>query len=500
MRGDAYRRLWNKVREFQPDSLLRAIASVGAARIRNPNRLTQLFGPHLSNPEHALPDFVLSELVKIAIQIEPRPYVRQERVPAARDLAYLQQLYLDVDAETQMQQLEDLEIFMFRLAALQFPSQGGLWQLIPRTLLLHTAFHASDKRDFDVPMRFEEALGLSLADYTFLGVSLFALGMASKDGQLHIEHLQQVKLPVLEPTNISKFLDLVTTDFETFRRECAERCHPIPDLEIYEYNPLVARPVVRLGDGTYVLPIPRLLVERVTSGVYYELAERFGDPFLTYLGHAFQNYIGMLFSDIDGLDLLPEAEYGPKRSRRLSPDWILVNEGGAALLECKSKRLRLGSRLPQLRQQLEQDLRGGISTAVSQLQKSINDIRQKLVYPQLAQARLVPLVATLDHAFLLNGNPVRQIVLSHLRSMGLDPIDYQVASVEELEYLAALGHGGNMLNILFAKSEALDAREYDLATAIRDNGGFQKHPLLERTYREFIAQMGLSGKPNGASG
>src|SRR5438034_2780037 len=54
------------------------------------------------------------------------------------------------------------------------------------------------------------------------------------------------------------------------------------------------------------------------------------------------------------------SEYGPRKSRRLSPDWILTSGSRAVLLECKTKKLRLGSRLPQFREQFKEDVQAGI--------------------------------------------------------------------------------------------------------------------------------------------
>ncbi len=501
MRGDAYKSLRNKVREFNAHELLRAIAQVSSLRYKDPDKVTRAASRHLTNPQVAFPDFILTEISKIAIQIEDRPYYRRDRKPNFRGLAYLQTLYLNVDADQDFTNLNDLEEFMFRLSSLQFRSQGPLWQMIPRTLLIHTGYALdTGTGDFNAVQEFHQAMGLSLEDYTSLGVSIFALAIASRDGLLHLEHLAKVDLPQHEQSKVSLFLEHVSTDFDTFRAECREKCDPQPGLEIYDYNPLVARPIVMLPTGQYVLPVPRLLVERVTSGVYYDLAETHGNEFLTYLGHAYQHYIGRLFEGVDGIQVMRETEYGPKRKKQLSSDWIVSQEKRAMVMECKTKRLRLGSQLPHMAHILQADIRQGVTGAVAQLSRCVNDIRRGDVFAHLADAKLFPIVVTLDHSYLFNARPVRGLVLDQLSNIGVEAIDYQVASTEEVEFLTAFQDGSKLMGIIERKFETPEFGEYDLSTLIRDSGGFNKHPLLVSTYREFISRIGLGSETPDANG
>ncbi len=501
MRGDAHKALSNKVREFNASELLRAIAQVSAHKYKDPDEVTRAASRHLTNPQTAFPEFILAEISKIAIQIEDRPYYRRDKVPIFRDLSYLQGLYLKVDAEQDFKDLSDLDEFMFRLSSLQFSSQGPLQQMISRTLLIHTQY-ASDarRRDFDVLQEFHKAMGLSLEDYTFLGVSMFALAIASRDGLLHLDHLAKVDLPQYEQSKVSLFLELVSTDFDAFRGESREKCDPQPGLEIYDYNPLVARPIVMLPSGQYVLPVPRMLVERVTSGVYYDLAEKYGNEFLTYLGHAYQRYIGRLFEGIAGIQVMPETEYGPKRKKRLSSDWIVSQEKRAAVIECKTKRLRLGGRLPHMSHILKEDIRQGVTGAVAQLSRCVEDIRRGNVFAHLADAKLFPMVVTLDQSYLFNTRLVRGIVRDQLSNTGAEVMEYQVASTEEIEFLTAFQDGAKLVEIIERKFETPEIREYDLFTLIRDSGGFKKHPLLESTYREFLSRIRLSSGATSAPG
>ena len=494
MKGAAYQSLRNKVRQFEPSTLLKCIAHVSALRIKDPHGLTRLLAKHLTNPHVGLPDFVLAELAKMTLDVETRPYYRRDKIPTYRDLAYLQQLYFDVDAEQNFEDMDDVEQFFFRLSSLQFPSQDGVWQLVPRTLLIHkrpVASRTTKAGTFDTDLRFRQMMGLSLDEYTFLGVSLFALAVAARDGLLHLDHLLSIPLPQYERTKVEAFLHVTSTDFDQFRTECKAKCHPQPGLEIYDYNPLVARPVVRLSGGQYVLPIPRLLIERVTSGVFYDLAATHGNEFLTYLGHSYQRYVGMLFEGIEDIQVLPEMEYGSKKQRRLSPDWVIVHRDDAIVVECKTKRLRLGSRLPHMKDELRADLEKGVATAVTQLSTAVADIRNGAVYPQISSARLFPLVVTLDESYFFNTNTVRSLVSEQLAMAGTSAIDYQVAGTREIEYLSAFQNGARMLDIVSKKYGDPSAHQNDLATLIRDMGGYQKHPLLEKTYKEFLAEMRL---------
>jgi hypothetical protein len=204
----------------------------------------------------------------------------------------------------------------------------------------------------------------------------------------------------------------------------------IPGYEIYEYNPLVARPIVKLADGSHSLPVPGLLLERITAGIYYDLAARFGREFQSYLGDAFEFYVGRLFEHRNDLEIIGEEEFGPKRRRRKSSDWLVASNGEAFLLECKTKRLRIGSATtPHRVQQLADDLKLGMVTGVRQLATTFEAIRSGLVFNGHDSDALYPLLVSMSSCFVQLGSRA-SIVAS---ASGLDHhFRYQIASTMRL--------------------------------------------------------------------
>jgi len=79
-----------------------------------------------------------------------------------------------------------------------------------------------------------------------------------------------------------------------------------------------------------------------------------------------------------------------------------------------------------------------------------------------------------------------------LKAEGLESLDYQVATIEEIESLAGARDGSLLLDVLWAKARATDSREFDLATAIQKTDGFENHPLLRSTYSAFLEKVRLT--------
>ena len=79
-----------------------------------------------------------------------------------------------------------------------------------------------------------------------------------------------------------------------------------------------------------------------------------------------------------------------------------------------------------------------------------------------------------------------------MKAEGLESLDYQVATIEEIESLAGARDGSLLLDVLWAKARATDSREFDLATAIQKTDGFENHPLLRSTYSAFLEKVRLT--------
>ncbi len=483
LRGEAYHAFSNKVRSYDPRDLIALVARTSAQRLFDPDSLNAQAAQFFKHPEATFFDFILAAIVKASIEIEPARHIRRDKIPSLQDLGQLQDMFMSCSAEEPMEGLDDFYQFFFRTGHLQFPTQRLPWKQIPRALLLYTSASGLVD-DYDPEKAFESLAGISIRDFMFIGNVVVILAQQSEDGQINVDVLMRLPHEVFSKANLDAFFRL-TVATESEMRQSILTVVRIPGFEIYEYNPLVERPILRDQYGRLILPVPRYLIDRVTEGLFYDLAEMDDGVFLTYLGKSFERYVGRLFVHHRNAEIHGEREYGSKRSRRKTTDWLIAHDSTAALLECKTKRLKVGSETSQRPYQLADDLKRGVVKAVLQLRSTTEAIRGELVYEEYRHHRLLPLVVLLDSCFLFNADPVRSMVAKET-GIGPDDFIYQVASVDEVEDLATLD-ALSILRVLAEKIDSPETRQSDLSTAVRPQlNDASIHPLLDEMKTEFL--------------
>ena len=109
------------------------------------------------------------------------------------------------------------------------------------------------------------------------------------------------------------------------------------------YRPSVLRrfPCIEFGAGERIRsPLPQLILERVTSGVFYDVVNGGGAVRADY-GARFEQYcLAYLQAVLPGLGWEPEREYRVRKDRYNTPDILSVRGGEVALaIECKATRM-----------------------------------------------------------------------------------------------------------------------------------------------------------------
>jgi hypothetical protein len=215
----------------------------------------------------------------------------------------------------------------------------------------------------------------------------------------------------------------------------------------YAYNSLRAYPLVRMdfeGREAIVCPLPTVLYWRMTGGLYYELVDdpRFAAPY----GDSFQQYVGEAMrraSKGSQLRILPEEEYGPKKMRKRSVDWIVADDRSAIFAECKSRRLSMGAKISlNDLSALDKDIEG-MADVVLQLYKSITDYRDN-EYPSFAfeHGRVIyPIIVTLENWWVFGTPMLDRLRISLVGKMDaagiparyLEEMPYSILVVNDLE-------------------------------------------------------------------
>ena len=223
------------------------------------------------------------------------------------------------------------------------------------------------------------------------------------------------------------------------------------------YKPSVLRQFPLIGvtarSHRLVAPLPELLLERMTVGLFYDVIDG-GGAIREEIGKRFEEYVKMILSYfLPEVTVSRETKYMTKRGQVKSPDLLLSFERDAidVVLECKALRLPVTSRFGVF----DKEDRGyrDMIKGVKQIWRYILDTRLNRTGAELSHSIIGALV-TLDSWFV--AAPTRQEkVLATARDEFTrenddwqedDLIDISFVYIPELERLLAFGDSKVVLN------------------------------------------------------
>jgi hypothetical protein len=276
------------------------------------------------------------------------------------------------------------------------------------------------------------------------------------------------------------------------------------DYEKFRFNPLLLKPAIipdcnpQPGSSqVYITPIPALIYRRVTTGLYFTLSDYFKEnnkkPFRETFGAVFQEYVGLLLKKAVGeLNVQGEWRYGPKGSTKDTPDWFVIQNGTALLIEVKQSGLYLNAKKWGQLDEIQKDLKRNIGAGVHQMWEFENDRRTGLctVPPWLDGIEITErLVVTYDRPYWVNS-----VLRDEIRQLYTIPpsFHWHSISVEELEYFLGIA-SINLIDALKEKrldteGDRMDFRDYYSRKSSQDNC---KNPYLDSVYDSFFGDLGL---------
>lgn len=416
----------------------------------------------------------------------------------------------------------DAQACLIRLGSVQFDYDREERNLLPRTLLIYrdlwSRFAQSSKVDIESALR--NISGLSLGE-----ILIFALAFtgASKRGFFRIYEDRQRTTPRLRTLFAREkqiaFVNWIACGYSEFREKAKLPNIPSRFHEKFRFNPMAKKPLI-IPDRNpkpglpqvYIVPIHRLLFERVTRGLYFELSEFFMEDgkrnvFRTSFGYVFQEYVGNLLKNcIRNADVLSEWKYA--KSQRDTSDWIVLQNKQAIFVEVKQSCLYLKAKNWADIKDVRRDLTQTIASGVKQLLSFEKDVQSRK-YPELGKLantlEIERLIVTHDRSYYVNSilrDMVKKILVEQNHIV---PEDYHwhTISVEELEY--ALGiHGTSFFDFLKLKrlepsSDMMDFRDYLAITSPESefsNSYLDK--ISDNFFSEFdLGKLGKSEKRDG---
>jgi len=280
--------------------------------------------------------------------------------PAWQEIARLCSIYNNIEdpvVEASPQDRFAVVQFLVRTAYEQFPLQQNIRNLISRALYLFEIIPLElrgSRHALDVDSIFRQLTGLGVREFLQYGFSVWAMSTKHLLDQNRFAQYEQ-RLKFFTQNGVAQFLNHVASDYEHFRHAARQEEEGLT-WKKQAFNslwqwPIIAPAVKELGG--YIVPIPRLLLHRVTDGVYYDflsqsLSKDARDKFLTFFGDIFQAYVGKLLEAYyEPSELFAERVYGRDQT---TVDWIAIEGRTAILFECKSKRFIKASKRIALRE------------------------------------------------------------------------------------------------------------------------------------------------------
>tara|TARA_R110002051_G_scaffold171082_1_gene241635 strand:- start:309 stop:1862 length:1554 start_codon:yes stop_codon:yes gene_type:complete len=154
-------------------------------------------------------------------------------------------------------------------------------------------------------------------------------------------------------------------------------------------------PMVNIGDRGIMAPLPELVLERATAGLYLDLVKA-PSGMRDYIGRRFEQYSLELFEAAFGDKARGEYVYGSKSAPLKTPD-ILVGETNQLklIVECKATRMSFAVRFSDDWHQETTRGYGELAKGVGQIWRHCSHMRRGLV-PDRPSTDLVGLLLTLD--------------------------------------------------------------------------------------------------------
>jgi hypothetical protein len=303
------------------------------------------------------------------------------------------------------------------------------------------------------------------------------------------------------------FLLWATGDYAAVREMAAASKPPSEAHARYRFNPLRKLPLIRptVRDAAWskdavLLPVWRLLYERVTLGIFHDLADYYkadkGNSFRNAFGHVFQAYVGLLLREaLSKSEICEEWKYGPQKLD--TPDWIVVEGQRAVVIEVKHSALFLPTKQWGQSDALRADLGKSIGKAVRQLACFQTTLAIGVCgLDKLKGLKLQLIVVTFDHMHYAN-SIVRDELNTLAEELRLAQIPrVHLIPIEAFEYLLGACEGASLFDLLAEKQADSENDRMDFGDWLASRSNGKPKPVntfLSGKYTEFCENLGIPG-------
>ncbi len=474
------------LRRYDPNVILDAISKTSVWRRKDEQSFAKALAKENINYIAALRDCQLAFVVKLVLYFydKPRLYKRHFNwkvlLQACRALTKHQ-----TPSSYPLKSPEDVDKIYIRMAYQQFPDFYSDANILARThLLFKSCARAIEaKTGFDIDTAYTEATGLTLDqswDIT-LALSGFLLtnGGGIKLGPLKTDNLNQnIPKPAL-----TQFVDMISLTPAEFKEKMGLPLYCVDSFETFNPNPLVNWPMIRLENNKWVIPIYPYLFRRGTEQTFYDVIRHKGRDFSGFFGYVFEDYVDRILAVLEqDYEIYPEISYLHSSQKRNTCDRIIIRDGKAVLIECKTKRLSLKTKFTADEELFRKDLTdigktndsGNLVHAIRQLHRTEQDIRSNCPgleeLNQKIKGEMYPIVLVLDPYYLANGRYIKRIITEELEKGNPTIKNYawQITDVRGFELLCSLARRETFIGLVAKKFSTPELEVQDMTTFIEN--------------------------------
>lgn len=405
---------------------------------------------------------------------------------------------------------------LLRFGSSQLDYQRRLNNLLARSLAIYRDLWQTVPKTVPVKSVIEGIAGISIEE-----ILMFAFAFSqqsSKPGGFFrlytdVDSTDPQVVAIFSQEKQQAFVNWISCDYKTFRAQSKEGRTklPSPNYEKQRFNPLLKYPILRPDRNpqpgapqVYLPPVPRLILERVTRGLYFELSDHFKgagrrNPFRQSFGYVFQEYVGELLKDALGNDrVFPEVMYRDGKDEKLTPDWMVIDGDRCLLVEVKQSGLYLDAKMWGEIETVKEDLSKSVGGGVQQLWNFEKAARSGR-HPELAFLSGIHefdrIVISYDQLYFAN-SIIRDRIRERLAEDGVSiPADYHwhIISIDELESVLGM-HGPSFLDVLKQKQLSNDDDRLDFGDFLAKHYADRDptNPYLDRISAAFFGRLNTS--------
>jgi len=500
----------NALRRYNPDVVLNAISKASAWRRKDFKGLAETLRNKNLNYLATFRDFQLAFVAKLVLYFYDKPRLSQRQFDWRALLNTCRALTKhQVPGSYPISSPEDATRFMIRVAYQQFPDFYGDADTLGRTHLLFRscARAVESKMSFDIDTAYKEATGLTFDQSWDITLALFGF-VLTKNGGVQSGPLKAgyLKQNISKP-DIDRFVNMISLSPTQFKEKMKLPQYRVDPFETFNPNPLVNWPMIKLENNRWVVPILPYLFRRGTEQAFYDVIGYKGRDFSSFFGYVFEDYVDRILETLGpSYEIIPEKQY--LRKRRATCDRIIIKGSNAVLIECKTKRLSLKTKLTAEKELLRGDLtdrvgdKSNVVSAIRQLYRTEQDIRTNCSgleeLHRKVTGEIYPLVLVLDPYYLANTHYIKQIIAEELTKgdPAIKDYDWQILDARDLEPLCSLARQEDFVDLIAKKFSSPELQEQDMKTFV-DNFVKEKkisrdtlvHPALSAELDAFWGEL-----------